>query len=456
MIVHEPQAVTSSQLRELDVAWRNASTRVPLATSRVTVLKPYTHIDLAGQYNWADRGFNSIDIGVPRLGIENETISSERPPVFKPINHAYYYARLAFPSSGTRKLTDRLRGGQGAALAARQWSLWHVGTNNLEAFLVHERAHGQWLEAEVFIGGFKEKVFAAVADTLGVPTIDRKSLLGASLLGARSRREAHEIARAERMQLEIRIAVADEFGLYAATLPQPTSRRHPWNELWPSFVTTMECLPGHDGPVSSALQPLREEIAAISPDRQRLYLYGRLDARSMRSEELEFLMREQFDLYVVAMARSGRVNANAASEFMGQARDRGVELDVAFLKTATAMGDFMPSLHGRSTPREGLGGPREQRALARPEFPAGRAATPPAATARPVDAAMAAHPERDPAQPGCDTADPGQLSAAQAGPLSSLAGLEFPAAAAVPQASPDRRPRRAPPAAPGPIRKAST
>ena len=351
MIRTGPGTVTSPQLRELDVAWRNAVARVPLATSRVTVLKPYAWHDLAGQYNWEDRGFNSVDIGVPGLGTETEPISGEHAPVFKPVNHAYYYARLAFPHSKRQRLIDRLRGGQGAALAARQWSLWPVGTHNLEAFLVHERAHGQSLEARVFIGDFKEKMFAAVAGALGVPTIDRRSLAG-----ARNRREAREIARAERTQLEIRVAIADEFGLYAATLPAPTSRRHPWNELWPSFVTMMEYAPGYAGPVSQALQPLREEVAAIPPDRQRLYLYGRLDSRAMSSEELDLLMREQFDLYVVAMARSGRVNAHTATDLLAQARHRGVELDVAYLKTATTMGDFMPSLHGPPASRPGSGG----------------------------------------------------------------------------------------------------
>ena len=350
MIRTGPGTVTSPQLRELDVAWRNAAARVPLATSRVTVVKPYAWHDLAGQYNWEDRGFNSVDIGVPGLGTETEAISGEHAPVFKPVNHAYYYARLAFPHSKRQRLIDRLRGGQGAALAARQWSLWPVGTHNLEAFLVHERAHGQSLEARVFIGDFKEKMFAAVAGALGVPTIDR-----GLLAGARSRREAREVVRAERMQLDIRMAIADEFGLYAATLPAPTSRRHPWNELWPSFVTMMEYAPGYAGPVSQALQPLRDEVAAIPPDRQRLYLYGRLDARAMPSEQLDFLMREQFDLYVVALARSGRVDAHAATDLLAQARGRGVELDAAYLKTATTMGDFMPSLHGPAASRKELG-----------------------------------------------------------------------------------------------------
>lgn len=350
MIRTEPGAVPSPQLTELDAAWRNAIARVPLATSRVTVLKPYSWPDLAGQYNWEDRGFNSVDIGVPGLGTGTEAMSSEHPPVFRPVNHAYYFARLAFPSSPVQRLADRLRGGHGAALAARQWSLWPVGTHNLEAFLVHERAHGQWLEALVFIDGFKQKTFAAVADALGVPTIDRRLLAG-----ARNRREARELARAEHLQLEIRLAIADEFGLYAATLPAPTARRHAWNELWPSFVTMMEQAPGHAGPVSKALQPLRDEVAAISPDRQRLYLYGRLDARVMRSEELGFLMREQFDLYVVAVARSGRVNADVATDLLAQARDRGVELDLAYLKTATPMGGFMPSLHGPPASRKELG-----------------------------------------------------------------------------------------------------
>ena len=45
--------------------------------------------------------------------------------------------------------------------------------------------------------------------------------------------------------------------------------------------------------------------------------------------------------------------------------------------------------------------------------------------------------------------------AAQAGPPSSLTGLEYPAAAAVPRAGPDRQPRRAPPPAPRPARKTS-
>jgi len=45
--------------------------------------------------------------------------------------------------------------------------------------------------------------------------------------------------------------------------------------------------------------------------------------------------------------------------------------------------------------------------------------------------------------------------AAQAGPPSSLAGLEYPAAAAVPRADPDRQPRRAPQPALRPTRKAS-
>jgi hypothetical protein len=207
--------------------------------------------------------------------------------------------------------------------------------------MVHERAHGQSLEAQVFIGDFKEKMFAAVAAALGVPTIDRRSLAG-----ARNRRDARQIARAERTQLEIRMAIADEFGLYAATLPAPTSRRHPWNELWPSFVTMMEYAPGRAGPVSTALQPLREEVAAIAADRQRLYLYGRLDVRAMPSEELDFLMREQFDLYVVALARSARVDAHTTGDLLAAARECGVDLDVAYLKTATPMGDFMPSLHG--------------------------------------------------------------------------------------------------------------
>jgi hypothetical protein len=350
MIRTGPGTVTSPQLGELDVAWRNAIARVPLATSRVTVLKPYAWHDLAGQYNWEDHGFISIDIGIPGLGTGHEAISGEHAPVFKPVNHAYYYARLAFPNSPIQRLADRFRGGQGAALAARQWSLWPVGTHNLEAFLVHERAHGQSLEARVFIGGFKEKMSAAVAGALGVPTIDR-----GLLAGARSRREARELARAERTQLEIRMAIADEFGLYAATLPAPTSRRHPWNELWPSFVTMMEYTPGRAGPVSQALRPLRDEVAAISPDRQRLYLYGRLDARVMPSEELDFLMREQFDLYVVAVARPGRVNAGTATDLLAQARDRGVELDVAYLKTATPMGDCMPSLHGPLTSSKEIG-----------------------------------------------------------------------------------------------------
>jgi hypothetical protein len=108
MIRAEPGMVTSPQLRELDAAWRNAIARVPLATSRVTVLKPYARPDLAGQYNWEDRGLNSIAIGVPGLGIETEPISSEHAPVFKPLNHAYYYARLAIPGSATQRLTDRL------------------------------------------------------------------------------------------------------------------------------------------------------------------------------------------------------------------------------------------------------------------------------------------------------------------------------------------------------------
>ena len=357
MIRTKPGTVPSPQLRELDGAWRKAIARVPLATSRVTVLKPYASSHLAGQYNWEGRGFNSVDIGVPGLGIEAEAISSEHAPVFKPVNHAYYFARLAFPASPLQKLADRFRGGHGAALAARQWSLWPVGTHNLEAFLVHERAHGQSLEALVFIADFKEKMFAAVAGALGVPTIDRRLLAG-----ARNRRDARDLARAERTQLEIRMAIADEFGLYAATLPAPTSRRHPWNELWPSFVTMMEYAPGRAGPVSKALQPLREEVAAISPDRQRLYLYGRLDARAMPSEQLDVLMREQFDLYVVAMARSGRVNAGTAADLLAQARDRGVELDVAYLKTATTMGDFMPSLHGPPASRPGHGGLNRARA----------------------------------------------------------------------------------------------
>jgi hypothetical protein len=350
MIRTGPGTVPSPQLIELDAAWSNAIARVPLATSRVTVLNPYAATGLAGQYNWEDRGLNSVDIGVPGLATETATISSEHPPVFKPVNHAYYYARLAFPNSPLQRLADRFRGGHGAALAARQWSLWPVGTHNLEAFLVHERAHGQALEAQVFIADFKDKMFAAVAGALGVPTIDRRLLAG-----ARNRRDARDLARAEHMQLEIRLAIADEFGLYAATLPAPTSRRHAWNELWPSFVTMMEYAPGQAGPVSQALQPLREEVAAISPDRQRLYLYGRLDARAMPSEELGFLMRERFDLYVVAMARSGRVNADTAAALVARARDRGVGLDVAYLKTATPMGDFMPSLRGPPASRRELG-----------------------------------------------------------------------------------------------------
>jgi hypothetical protein len=148
------------------------------------------------------------------------------------------------------------------------------------------------------------------------------------------------------------MAIADEFGLYAATLPDPMARRHPWNELWPSFITMMEYAPTQAGPVSRALQPLREEIAAVDPGRQRLCLFGRLDARAMRPEELEFLMREQFDLYVIAMARAGRVNARAAADLLSQARDRGAELDMAYLKAETPMGDFMPSLHGPAAPRQ--------------------------------------------------------------------------------------------------------
>ena len=58
---------------------------------------------------------------------------------------------------------------------------------------------------------------------------------------------------------------ADELGLHAATLPVPG--RHPWSELWPSFATVTEYAPGRAGPVCRALQPLREEIAAIPPYR---------------------------------------------------------------------------------------------------------------------------------------------------------------------------------------------
>lgn len=349
VIRYEPGTVTPSQLSELDTAWRNAAARVPLATSRVTVLRPYAHPHLDGQYNWEDRGCNTVDIGVPGLGTANQAVSSEYPPVLKPFDHAYYTARTAFPRTRFQQLADRYRhGGQGsalAALAARQWSLWPAGTHNLEAALAHELAHGQSLEAQAFISDFTEKLFAAVSGALNVPTIRRRPLAVAS-----SRQDARERARAERAQLEIRMAVADELGLYAATLPSLSSRRHEWNELWPSFVTMTEYAPGHAGPVSKALQPLREEIAAVPPDRQRLYLYRRLDARHMRPQELDFLMREQFDLYVIAAARSGRLNAAAAGRLLAQARDRGVDLDTAYLKTATPAGDFMPTFHPPPAP----------------------------------------------------------------------------------------------------------
>lgn len=348
MIRCEQGELTPPQMAALERAWARAAGRVPLATSCLTLLRPYRSAVLAGKYHWEASGFTAVDIGVPGPGSEGGPVTREFPSVRKTADHSYFPARRCFPRTMTEKLADRWNGGEGAALAAQQWDLWPSGTHNLEAFLVHELAHGQWYEALHLIPDFKEKMYAAVAAALGVPAIDPQ-ILPAS----RKRRDLREAARADHAHLDIRLAVAGELGLNAARLPL---LKHSWNELWPSFVTAEEFAP-QAGPVSKALQPLREEIAAIPPDRQRLYLYGRLNARAMRPGDLGLLERERPDLCAVALARAGRLGPRETADLAARARDRGVELDTAYLKTAQAGARTASGARTRPARDCGRGGP---------------------------------------------------------------------------------------------------
>jgi hypothetical protein len=327
--------ISDLNLLELDAAWSRASIDVPLATSDITFLRPYARRTVEGGYNWESSGLLSIDLGLPGLG-GDESIAGEQPALMKPLGEYYWPAKPRQPSTGQR-LARMLR----KPPVQREWADFIEGTQNLWAYLVHERSHGQFYEACVLIPDFWDRMHATLAKATGVASAakpHRTSL---------TKQDWKVFQQAEREHQGVRERVAGEFGGYATKLSLYTGD---WNELWPSMETLAVCAPEKAGEITHAMQPLREEVAAIPADRQRLYLYGRLQSTSMRSEDVELLREHHFDLYVVAEARSGRVDANEAQNLVAEARERGVELDTAYLRSSTPMREHMPLVPGGHPP----------------------------------------------------------------------------------------------------------
>jgi hypothetical protein len=326
------EAVTEENFGELEAAWARAEELVPLATSRITFFRPYSSERVSGRYDWEPHGLLRIHLGLPGLGGQ-PSIATERQSEFAPLGDYYIQARHTSPST-SRRISGLFR----TAGKPKEWIHSHVGTENLLGYTVHERAHGQAHEASVLLPDFEARMHAALAGAVGVEHAIRPILRG------RSKTELNEHALSGQEQLRLRMAVADEFGAYASS----TERLHTpgWNELWPSMVTLASMAPEKTGEITEAMRPLREEIAAIPEDRQRLYLYGRLNAAKMSDGDVDLLREHHFDLYVVAEARSGRVGVDDARDLMAEARDRGVELDTAYLRSSTPMREHLAVARG--------------------------------------------------------------------------------------------------------------